>query len=191
MCFFLAKKFFFSYIYIFKVNQHSKHHKGPVTQHSTSKSRSKSSENLVDVVGRGNSWSILAWPCFCTGMAVGGCSTAKTLPKLSLSTANHVQQRVSLKIGSHVRAQHVISSATDVIRPRLAVVTFASYCVCPRFNHCRNTDYHVCFTCVARLYHVCHTWLAAAKCFEQFKTFCRGQPRSDFSPRPDTSIHRL
>ena len=46
--------------------------------------------------------SILAWRCFCTGMAVGGCSTTIALPKRSLSTANHVQQRVRLKIDSHV-----------------------------------------------------------------------------------------
>ena len=34
----------------------------PVTQNSTSKSRTRSYENLVDVVVSGNFWSILAWP---------------------------------------------------------------------------------------------------------------------------------
>ena len=41
--------------------------KAPVTQDSTSKSRTRSYENLVDVVVSGNFWSILAWPCFVTG----------------------------------------------------------------------------------------------------------------------------
>ena len=41
--------------------------KAPVTQKSTSKSRAKSYENLVDVVVSGNFWSIVAWPCFVTG----------------------------------------------------------------------------------------------------------------------------
>ena len=62
-------------------------YKAPVTQKSTSKSRTKSYENLVDVVESGNSWSILAWPCFVWGMAVGGCSTDEALPKHCLSTA--------------------------------------------------------------------------------------------------------
>ena len=54
---------------------------GPVTQHPTSKSRSKSYENRVDLVERGNFWRILAWPCFVRDMAVGGSSTAEALPK--------------------------------------------------------------------------------------------------------------
>jgi hypothetical protein len=58
--------------------------KGPVTQNSASKSRTKSHENLVDVVVSGNFWSILAWPCFERGLAVSGCSTAETLPKHGL-----------------------------------------------------------------------------------------------------------
>ena len=41
--------------------------KAPVTQNSTSKSRTRSYENLLDVVVSGNFWSILAWPCFVTG----------------------------------------------------------------------------------------------------------------------------
>ncbi len=41
----------------------------------------------------------LAWPWFVWGMAVGGCSTAEALSKYCLSTANHVQLRVGLKIG--------------------------------------------------------------------------------------------
>ena len=61
--------------------------KAPVTQNSTSKSRTKSYENLVDVVVSGNFWSILASPCFVRGMSVGGCSTAEALSKHCLSTA--------------------------------------------------------------------------------------------------------
>ena len=61
--------------------------KAPVTQNSTSKSRTGSYENLVDVVVSGNFWSILAWPCLVRGMAVGGCSTAEALPKHCLCTA--------------------------------------------------------------------------------------------------------
>ena len=61
--------------------------KAPVTQNSTSKSRTRSHENLVDVVVSGNFWSILAWSCFVRGMAVVGCSTAEALPKHCLSTA--------------------------------------------------------------------------------------------------------
>ena len=60
-------------------------HRSP--QNSTSKSRTRSYENLVDVVVSGNFWSILAWPCFVRGMAVGGCSTAEIPPKHRLSTA--------------------------------------------------------------------------------------------------------
>ena len=55
--------------------------KAPVTQYSTSKSRTRSYENLVDVVVSGHFWSILAWPFFVQGMAVGGCATAEALPK--------------------------------------------------------------------------------------------------------------
>ena len=65
-----------------------------VTQHSTSKSRTKSYENLVDVVVSGNFLVNFGLAVLCTGMTVGGCSTAKALPKHSLSTANHVQPRV-------------------------------------------------------------------------------------------------
>ena len=61
--------------------------KAPITQNSTSKSCTRSYENLVDVVVSGNFWSILAWPCFVRGMAVGGCSTAEALPNHCLSTA--------------------------------------------------------------------------------------------------------
>ena len=57
--------------------------KAPVTQNSTSKSRTRSYENLVDVVVSGNFRSILAWPGFVRGMAFGGCSTAEALPKYS------------------------------------------------------------------------------------------------------------
>ena len=59
----------------------------PVTQNSTSKSRTRGYENLVDVVISGNFWSILAWPCLVRGMAVSGCSTAEALPKHCLCTA--------------------------------------------------------------------------------------------------------
>ena len=55
--------------------------KAPVTQNSTSKSRTRSHETLVDVVISGNFWSVLAWTCFVRGMAVGGCSPAEALPK--------------------------------------------------------------------------------------------------------------
>ena len=61
--------------------------KAPVTQNSTSKSRTGSYENLVDVVVSGNFWSILSWSCFVQGMAVGGGSTAEALPKHCISTA--------------------------------------------------------------------------------------------------------
>ena len=47
----------------------------------------------MDVVVRGNFWSIWVWPCFVRGMAVGG----YPLLKHCLSTANHVQPRVSQK----------------------------------------------------------------------------------------------
>ena len=57
----------------------------PVTQNSTSKSRTRSYENLVDVVVSGNFWSILAWPCFVWDMAV------VPLLKHCLSTVNHIQ----------------------------------------------------------------------------------------------------
>jgi hypothetical protein len=60
--------------------------KAPVTQHFTSEARTKSSENLVDVIVNGNFWSILAWPCFVRGMEVGGCSTVEA----RLTTSNHV-----------------------------------------------------------------------------------------------------
>ncbi len=50
----------------------------------------------------------LAWPCFVRGMAVGGCSTAEALPKHCLSTANHVQLRVRLKIGLNEKKIPVI-----------------------------------------------------------------------------------
>ena len=50
---------------------------------------SKSYENLVDMVVRGNVWSILIWPCFVRGMAVGGCSTAEALPEHALSRVFH------------------------------------------------------------------------------------------------------
>ena len=52
-------------------------------------------------------------------------------------------------------------------------------------------DYHVIFTFVACLYHVCRPWLSAGQSLEQFKTYCRVQRRSDFSPRPAKSINRL
>ena len=59
--------------------------KAPVTQNSTSKSRTRSYENLVDVVVSGNFWSILAWSCFVTGYGrrrlFHGWSTAQALPK--------------------------------------------------------------------------------------------------------------
>ena len=61
--------------------------KALVTQNSTSKSRTRSYENLVDVVVSGIFWSILAWPCLVQGMAVDGCSTAEALPKHCLCTA--------------------------------------------------------------------------------------------------------
>jgi hypothetical protein len=57
---------------------------GPVTQHFSSESRTKRTENLVDVVVSGNFWSILAWPCFVRGMTVGGCSIVEALPNQGL-----------------------------------------------------------------------------------------------------------
>ena len=66
--------------------------KAPVTQNSTSKSRTRSYENLVDMVVSGNFWSILAWSCFVRGMAVVGCSTAEALPKHCLSTEKSIRQ---------------------------------------------------------------------------------------------------
>ena len=51
--------------------------KALVTQNSTSKSRTKSSENLVDVAFSGSFWSIMFWLCFVRGMAVGSCSTGR------------------------------------------------------------------------------------------------------------------
>ncbi len=41
--------------------------KAPVTQHSTFKSRTKTYENLVDVVVRCNFWSIFSLTILCTG----------------------------------------------------------------------------------------------------------------------------
>jgi hypothetical protein len=52
-----------------------------MAKHFTSESRTKSSENLVDMDVSGNFWSILAWPCFVRGTAVGGCSIVEALPK--------------------------------------------------------------------------------------------------------------
>ena len=66
-----------------------------------------------------------------------------------------------------------------------------SYRISPSFNHCRITDYQVCFTCVARIYHVCRPVVFRGKSFEQFKTFYRVRHRFDFFPRPATSINWL
>ena len=53
-------------------------------------------------------------------------------------------------------------------------------------------------TCDSRVFHVCCTSLSGVSPvvvrglnFEQFKTFYRVRHRSDFSPRPATSINRL
>ena len=56
-------------------------------------------------------------------MAVGGCFTAKALPKHGLSTANHVQRRVTLKIGSHVFK----SMGEKVALPRLTAASSRLY----------------------------------------------------------------
>ena len=75
-----------------------KHHriKAPVTQNSTSKSRTRSYENLVDVVVSGNLWSSLAWPCFVIGYGrwrlFHGWSTAWALPKNCLSREKYICQ---------------------------------------------------------------------------------------------------
>ena len=49
----------------------------------------------MDVVESGNSWSILAWPCFVRGMAVGGCSTAEALPN-ALALPEHGEIHLSV-----------------------------------------------------------------------------------------------
>jgi hypothetical protein len=55
--------------------------KGPVIQHFTSESRTKRSDNLVDVVVSGKGWSILARSCFIQGMTVGNCCTVEAMHK--------------------------------------------------------------------------------------------------------------
>ena len=71
--------------------------KAPVTQNSTSQSRTRHYENLVDVVVSGNLWSILAWPCFVTGYGrrrlFHGLSNAQALPKHCLSTDKPLNTR--------------------------------------------------------------------------------------------------
>ena len=132
---------------------HCSPHTAPVTQNATSKSRTRSYENLVDVAVSDN------FGQFWLGRASYGVwlSAAVPLLKHCQSAANDVQ---SLNTRFFPRYQRVTPvrwpcSARD--RP----INFRSYRVSPSFNHCRNTDYHVCFTYVARLYHVCRPWLSA------------------------------
>ena len=60
----------------------------PVTQKSTSISRTRSYENLVDVVVSGNFGQFWLDRALWRGMALDGCSTAEGLPRHCLSTEN-------------------------------------------------------------------------------------------------------
>ena len=62
----------------------------------------KKLQNLLDVVVRGNYWSILCLAVLCTWLYVVWPSVAAPLLKHCLSTGNHVQLRVRLNISSHV-----------------------------------------------------------------------------------------
>ena len=68
------------------------------TQNSTSKSRARSYENLMDVVVSGNFLSILTWSCFVRGMAIGGCSTAEALAKHCLSNAQALPKHGKIRL---------------------------------------------------------------------------------------------
>ncbi len=71
------------------------------TQHSTSKTRTKSYENAVDAIVRGKFGAIFGLAVLCTKGYLT-LNSPSPMTKHCQSTANHVQLRVRLKIRSNV-----------------------------------------------------------------------------------------